>query len=153
MDMVHILRLTSSRVLLGTREHTVAASLIIVSLPPISSFGLRLKTRCTAQNVKTIDPSKFQEALESSELFTQPAATADDFADQLKTVVMPVLDRMAPLHTGVRRPAKRATRWLSGEAVEAKQHRLRLERRWLTTKAEVDRINYRRVCRSANKIK
>ena len=112
----------------------------------------RPKTRYTARNVKTIDPSKFQEALESSELFTQPAATVDDFADQLKTVVMQVLDRMAPLHTGVRRPAKPATRWLSNEAIDAKRLRRRLERRWLTTKDEVDRINYRRVCRSTNKI-
>jgi len=122
----------------------ITANIVVRSQRPM--------TRYTARNVKTIDPLEFQDALESSELFTQPAANVDDFANQLKTVVTQILDRMAPLHTGVRRPAKPATRWLSSEAIEAKRLRRRLERRWLTTKDEADRIAYRRVCRSTNKI-
>ena len=43
-------------------------------------------------------------------------------------------------------------RWLSSEAIEAKRLCRHLERRWLTTKDEVDRIAYRRTCRSTDKI-
>ena len=52
----------------------------------------------------------------------------------------------------LRRPPKSTSRWLSQEAVAAKRDRRRLERRWLATGDDDDRIAYRRACRSANKI-
>jgi len=41
-------------------------------------------------------------------------------------------------------------KWLSTEAVAAKRERRRLERRWLSSRNELDRQLYRRACRSAN---
>ena len=44
------------------------------------------------------------------------------------------------------------TKWLSAEAVSAKRERRRMERRWQWTRKEEDRLEYRRVCRTTNKL-
>ena len=51
-----------------------------------------------------------------------------------------------------RRPPKAITKFLSTEAIEAKRLRRRLERRWLETHLESDRLAYRHACRSTNKL-
>jgi len=85
-------------------------------------------------------------------LFTAPAVTPDGFADQLHDVVTTLLDKFAPLRTGVRRRPKSSSRWLSTEAVTPKRERRRLERRWLATRTEDNRQQYRRACRCANRL-
>jgi len=116
------------------------------------TVNIVVQSKITVIRHLTSRPLKFQDALESSALFTQPAATVNDFANQLKTFVTHVLNWMAPLHTDVCHPAKPAIRWLSSEAIKTKRLRLWIEWRWLTTKDKVNRIAYRCVCLSTNKI-
>ena len=106
----------------------------------------------TSRNLKSVDPVVFENLVRQSQLFEHPAATVDEYADQLRMVVTSILDRMAPERTRARRLVKPESRWLSSEAVAAKRHRRRLERAWLLSRSEDDRIEYRRACRSANKL-
>ena len=99
-----------------------------------------------------INLKKFEESLKNSRIFTSPATTADEFADQIADVVAEELDKVAPLRTGNRRQPNPATKWLSPAAIEAKRSRRRYEKLWRSTGLETDRIKYRKVCRSANSI-
>jgi hypothetical protein len=116
-------------------------------------------TRCSKPTItfswrrlRDIDPRQFEAALRRSELFSQPAASADDFVSQLNQVVTQLLDHFAPLRHRHRRPPKPISKWLSPEAVAAKRERRRLERRWLKTGAEKDRVCFWRACWRANKL-
>jgi len=75
-----------------------------------------------------------------------------EFAAQLDRVITSQLDQVAPIRHSSRRPPKPISRWLSSEAVATKRERRRLERRWLSTRDDHDRLKYRRACRSANKL-
>ena len=46
--------------------------------------------------------------------------------------------------------SRRNSRWLTREAVIAKRDRRRLERKWRSSRDEVDFVAYRRMCRAAN---
>ena len=76
-----------------------------------------------SRGLSGINTVKFESDLRRSVLFGKPSATADGFADQLETVVVAALNRVAPLRTRLRRPPKPITRWLSADAVEAKRLR------------------------------
>ena len=95
-------------------DHRLITASVVVRTP-------RPKTRYTARNIKAVDPSKFEEALRASVLFSNHATTVDAFVEQLEDVVTETLDRMAPIRTGVRRLPKSTSRWLSQEAVAAKR--------------------------------
>jgi len=88
----------------------------------------------------------------NSELYSDPSEDPDIFVDQLERTVIKILDELAPLRIGKRPNSRKSARWLSPEAVNAKKHRRRLERRWKSTGAECDRIDYRKACRHANKL-
>ena len=75
----------------------------------------------------------------------------DGFADQIADNVSSELNKVAPLHKCIRRSPKRITKWLSSEAIEQKRQRRRLEKRWISSKCEADRVAYRWSCRSANR--
>ena len=79
------------------------------------------------RKVKNIDIPTFEQALRRSTLFTNPASTADSFADQLADVVSAELDLVASLKTCLRRQSKPSTKWLSKEAADAKREHRRLE--------------------------
>jgi len=118
-----------------------------------------LTIRCPKANVayswrklRDVDTRQFEAALRQSELFLTPATTTDAFTDQLTRVVTSQLDAIAPIRHSSRRPPKPISKWLSTEAVAAKRERRRLERRWLSTRDDRDRLKYRRACRSANKL-
>ena len=83
-------------------------------------------------------------------LFSDPASTVEEFSSQLQEVVTVELNKVCPLKTRMCRPSNSTSRWLSVEAKEAKRNRRRLERIWLRTKNEADRLNYRASCRRAN---
>ena len=70
----------------------------------------------------------------------------------MQNVIMVALDKLAPLTTHTRRSPRTTILWLSGEAVEVKRLRRRLERRWKQGRDESDRIAYRLQCRLANKL-
>ncbi len=100
--------------------------------------------------VHRMDLAAFEGAVRSSTLFTDPANTVDGYANQLEREVTAVLDRLAPMRSGRRRPAKPITRWLSDEALAAKRRRRHLERRWRKKRWEADRVAYRNQCRHTN---
>jgi hypothetical protein len=115
--------------------------------------SVRRPSPYTSRNIKQINSIEFEQALRLSELFIDPATSADRFADQLVKVVTATLDQFAPKRTGCRRRPKPITRWLSADAVAAKRERRRLERRLHSTGAtDQDRIIYRRSCRATNKL-
>ena len=70
----------------------------------------------------------------------------------METELTSILDEVAPLKTGHRTGPRKAKNWLSPEAVDAKKHRRRLERRWKASNTEPDRLAYRAACSSANKL-
>ena len=70
----------------------------------------------------------------------------------METEITSVLDKMAPLKTGLRSGPRRARNWLSSEAIEAKKQRCKLERRWKASNAESDCLSYRAACSSTNKL-
>ena len=106
--------------------------------------------RQTFRNLKNFNASEFESALRRSVLFTDPANTVEEFSSQLREVVTIELNKVCPLKTRTCRPSNSTSRWLSEEAKEAKRNRRRLERIWLRTKNETDRLNYRASCRRAN---
>ena len=59
---------------------------------------------------------------------------------------------MVPEQTCTKRRSSKTHCWLSAAAMEAKRVRRRLERRWLHTQREEDRVAYRKSCRTANKL-
>ena len=88
-----------------------------------------------------------------TDLFVNPATTADDFAEQLDAVVVEMLDRHCPLHERKRfMSARRENRWLSAAAVDFKRQRRRLERQWKATGRDDHYVAYRKSCRVTNKI-
>ena len=70
----------------------------------------------------------------------------------METELTSILDAVASLKTGHRTGPRKAKNWLSPEAVDAKKQRRRLERRWKASNTEPDRLAYRAVCSSANKL-
>ena len=96
--------------------------------------------------------SSFESALFQSTLFSSPAGTADEFADQVAEVVASELDKVAPVKKCKHRPPNPITKWLSTKAIVAKRERRRLEKSWKTSGKEHDRVLYRRCCRSTNKL-
>ena len=124
-------------------DHCLITADIVVRLPrPVVSY--------TSRNIRAVDAMMFENELRRSTLFTQPANTVDTYVDQLNGVLTCLLDKVAPARTRRRRPQKPISKWLSTEAVEAKRARRRFERRWRSTAAESDRLEYRRACRKAN---
>ena len=126
--------------------------LILASVDITSSSSSRRPVRFTYRQIKNIDPADFESRLRQSSLFSSPAKDADSFADQIESVITATLDEVAPLKTRSRRPPKAVTRWLSEDAIAAKRHRRKMERKWQDTKSDPDRLAYRRACRHANKL-
>jgi hypothetical protein len=58
------------------------------------------------RKLRDVDPMQFESALRQSELFTSPAVTTDEFAEQFARVVTDELDEFAPIRNGFRRPPK-----------------------------------------------
>ena len=164
-NLPHKLALITSLILSSPTNHrtseTFASStpgfvsdhqLIQASININSSGSSTRPVSFTYRQIKNIDPADFESKLRRSSLFTSLADDAESFAEQIERVVTATLDEVAPIRTRQRRPPKAVTRWLSKEAVEAKRHRRRLERRWNETKSDTDRLAYRRACRHVNKL-
>ena len=99
---------------------------------------------------KNIDLDLFYQNILSSSLLSNLHPTVDGYADQMKTEITSVLDKLASLKTGRRSGPRRARNWLSPEVIEAKKQRRRLERRWKASNAEPDCLSYRAACSSTN---
>ena len=83
---------------------------------------------------------------------TNPASKTDEYASQVQRVVTEVLDEVAPFKVKKKLFGQKRNLWLSKEAREAKKRRRRLERRWKRTGDENTRVEYRKTCRSTNRL-
>jgi len=108
--------------------------------------------RASFRNWKKLNLDTFKQRIRLSSAFTKPATTAEEYAGQLETDIIRMLDELAPVCTSTKRRGKPESRWLSDEAVAAKQTRRRLERKWKSTGSDVVRIAYRAACRVANRL-
>jgi len=108
--------------------------------------------RASFRNWKKLDLDMFKQRLQSSPALVSPANTADEFASQLETSITDILDELAPTCSSTKRQGKAESKWLSKEAMEAKQARRRLERKWKSTGVETVRVAYRETCRRANRL-
>ena len=106
--------------------------------------------RYAYRNIKSIDLVDFEACLRSSQLFTDPAITPDEYLDQFEATATDLLDRVAPLRYGTRPGGRKAAKWLEPDAVAAKQLRRRLERRWKKSGNDDVRVAYRTACRRGN---
>ena len=102
------------------------------------------------RNIKNMNPADFESRLWESDIITSPPKTPDEYVDRLESTVVEILDELAPLRYVKKSQGKNSSRWLSSEAVTAKRLRRKLERRWKSTGAEIDRVKYRAACRNAN---
>ena len=127
-------------------DHRMVYAKLRSRSPPCKS------TSYTYRNIRRIDTSAFEDALQRSALFTAPASSTDAFANEMADIVSAQLEKVAPLHTARRRQPKSITSWLSPTAISAKRERYPLETLWKRSGAESDRITYRHPCRTANKI-
>ena len=87
-----------------------------------------------------------------SSVCQQPTASADGCAVQLEADISSILDELALYLARAPSDARNQSRWLSAEAVKAKQTRQRLERKWKTTGLDAVRKAYRAACRAANRL-
>ena len=108
--------------------------------------------RATFRNWKRLDLEMFRQKIRMSSVYQQPAASADSYAIQLEEDITSILDELIPFCTSTKRRAKPESRWLSAEAVKAKQTRRRLERKWKATGLDAVRKAYRAACRAANRL-
>ena len=105
----------------------------------------------TYRDLKNIDVDKFKESIVTSVLFSDPATNCDGYVQQIEDVVTEALDRVAPIRTKVKPRGSKSNSWLTPEAVAAKRKRRRLERKWLASRDDSVRTEYRHACRDANK--
>ena len=76
---------------------------------------------------KRLDTDRFKKSIVSSSIYQNPAETANSFAAQIETDISKILDKLLPVHKITRRVGKSTNKWLSEEAIRAKQQRRRLE--------------------------
>lgn len=130
----------------GVSDHDLVTGQIATRTRPprcVQTYSFR--------NMKHVDWNQFRSDLNSSELFSAPANTADSFADQIDTVVTELLDNHCPVQKRSKfTSARRDNRWLSAESTLYKRHRRRLERQWRKSKNQDDYIAYRKACRITN---
>jgi len=125
-------------------DHRLITTVLQLRSPPPPTLQF------TYRRLKQLNIFEFETALRQSVLFSNPARTTESFASQLQSVVTELLDKFAPLRTTRKRAQKLSSKWLSTDAVAAKRERRRLERVWLHSRTESDRIAYRSACRRAN---
>ena len=123
----------------------------------VTSFlpATKMKPRTVSysfRDLKNMNFDSFRSMMMESTLFSNPETTTDSFAEQFRTVVGAVLDSVAPLQTKFKQRGPKSNRWLTPEAVKAKRHRRHLDKRWRRSGDETVRIEYRRSCRSTNRI-
>lgn len=131
----------------GVSDHELLTWSFIMNIRPrrqVHSYRFR--------NLKKIDMERFKYDIRCSDLFTEPASTADEFADQLDATITRILDVHCPLQSRCKLASSRLeNRWLSTDAVAAKRSRRRLERKWRSSHSNDDYVAYRRECRVANR--
>ena len=85
-------------------------------------------------------------------MFTAPSTDVDGFTDQFIDHIVLALDAVCPLTSRRHRLSIRHRQPLAQDAVCAKRERRRLERRWLLSRSEDDRVAHRRYCQLTNRV-
>ena len=109
---------------------------------------LKVKKR----RLNKLDLESFRTGMLNKKTFQNPASDVDAFVDQFEGDVTRILDEMVPEQTCTKSRSSKTHCWLSAAAMEAKRVRRRLERRWIHTQREEDRVAYRKSCCTANKL-
>ena len=89
------------------------------------------------RNIESIDRLDLENRIRRSALFTDPAATADEYFAQIDTVTTDIQNEIAPLRS-IRCHGLSSDRKLSPEAMAAKR-----EQRWLEMEMENERSRRR----------
>ena len=105
--------------------------------PPTSAVYVQV-----FRNIKAVDPLTFTDLLIDSGLFTAPANSANDFAEQMKTTVPMTLDKLAAIETCNRQPSKKyhEMAFIRGIADKEVTSSSRLERKRKSSGLEEDRL-------------
>jgi len=125
-------------------HHLVTCRLGVPPPPPpvTTSFTYRALSR--------IDKQAFCRDILQSRLYGSQQSDADEYADLFDAEVTRVLEIHAPLRTGRGRcSGQHDTYELSDEAVEAKRHRRRAERRYRRTGLPSDKRAFKAACNAA----
>mgnify|MGYP003547058831 FL=1 len=112
---------------------------------------LTQRTTIHYRSTKNIDLDAFKHDILTSDLYTKPASTASDLADQFSSTLSTLLDKHAPTKTKtiIDRPPNP---WINPDILEAKRERSRLERRWRHTHVSDDRSRFRLQCKFVRKL-
>ncbi|XP_072041364.1 uncharacterized protein [Amphiura filiformis] len=114
-------------------------------------FNLRpphaLRNTFRYRKTREIYISDFKRDIESSSLYTDPAADLDDLVNQYETVLRDLLDRHAPLveRTVIVRPN---SPWYTDELRIAKRRKRQAERKFVKSGLEVDKQPYIDHCKA-----
>ena len=100
---------------------------------------------CETRNFKAFR-SKFQQ----SAVYTAPCTDMNGFVDLFRDNVVSVLDKLVPLRRMTKRCGKPSNKWLSSEAILARQNTRQLECHYGRTCSEFDSLAYREACRITN---
>jgi len=87
-------------------DHRLVAGMLSVVMPQ------RRAIQAEFRPIKNLDVVQFEQLLWQSSLFTSPACTVDDFAEQIESEVVATLDKLAPLRSRRSRPPKPIIQWL-----------------------------------------
>ena len=98
------------------------------------------------RELRSIDFDCFSEEVRASALFNHPSSDLQTLVSRYNSVLSALLDKHAPLKSKcvTIRPS---SAWFTPEVSEEKRKRRGLERRWLKSGLEIDRINYVYQCR------
>ena len=132
---------------LGVSDHCVVSAVLNVNC--VRSQNCITYSR---RNYNWLDVDVFRRELLSCSASIQPKSTSNEFAVQLRDDVIVILDRLVPSKSVTKRRGKLTCGWLSKDAVKSRRARRRLERRYRRTRCEADRLAYRSVCRTTNKL-
>jgi hypothetical protein len=89
-------------------------------------------------NFRKLNTDLFRSKLLMKDVHLNPKKSANEFATQLRDVVLAVLDESAPQKLITGRHVQHADSWLSREAGDARRMRRQLERRYRRTQSEQD---------------
>jgi len=112
---------------IGVSDHFVVQSQLNMSWSHLSTVKF---WRC---NFNSLNISHFLSKLLASIIYVRPKTTANDFAVQLRDDVKAILDELAPPTLVTKRQGSHSHSRLK-EAVNARCHRISLERRYQNTK-------------------
>jgi hypothetical protein len=100
------------------------------------------KMKITMRKLRDIDIDAFRSDILNSSLFTSPASDLDTLVNQYDFVLRDLKDKHAPLITRTIRCRPNAP-WYNDKLREMKHKLRRLERRWVSSKLEVDKLHFK----------